>query len=163
MDRNGVWRFLEGSGRQGRMQRYCFNVIYGAPATSKVKGLRWDEIKTSVLNLLFQYNWIHNLFTIHMVINEKSKIFDTIMWSLHWTWTFVMLLNFLRGPKRTHSVLPRCKNNLLSTSQFEHGSITLESVYDMTSWFLWANIIALSSAYKISLQSALTLVIISFT
>ena len=39
-DGNGVWRFPEGSGRQGRMERYCCNVIYGAPTTSKVKGLR---------------------------------------------------------------------------------------------------------------------------
>ena len=43
MDGNGVWRFPEGSGRQGRMERYCCNVICGAPTTSKVKGLRWDE------------------------------------------------------------------------------------------------------------------------
>ena len=38
------WRFPEGSGRQGRMERYCCNVICGAPTTSEVKGLRWDEI-----------------------------------------------------------------------------------------------------------------------
>ena len=31
---NGVWRFPEGSGRQGRMERYCCNVICGAPTTS---------------------------------------------------------------------------------------------------------------------------------
>ena len=37
---NGVWRFPEGSRRQVRMERYCCNVIYGAPTTSKVKGLR---------------------------------------------------------------------------------------------------------------------------
>ena len=40
MDGNGVWRFPESSGRQGRMERYCWNVICGATATSKVKGLR---------------------------------------------------------------------------------------------------------------------------
>ena len=45
MDGNGVWRFPEGSGRQGRMERYCCNVIYGAPTTSRVKGLRWDEMR----------------------------------------------------------------------------------------------------------------------
>ena len=45
MDGNGVWRFPEGSGRQGRMERYCCSVICGAPMTSKVKGLRWDEPK----------------------------------------------------------------------------------------------------------------------
>ena len=37
---NGVWRFPEGSGRHGRMEKYCCNVICGAPTTSKVKGLR---------------------------------------------------------------------------------------------------------------------------
>ena len=44
MDGNGVWRFPEGSGRQGRMETYCCNVICGAPTTSNVKGLRWDEM-----------------------------------------------------------------------------------------------------------------------
>ena len=43
MDGNWVWRFPEGSGRQGRVERYCCNVICGAPTTSKVKGLRRDE------------------------------------------------------------------------------------------------------------------------
>ena len=40
MDGNGVWRFPEGSGRQGRVERYCCNVICGALTTSEVKGLR---------------------------------------------------------------------------------------------------------------------------
>ena len=40
MDRNGVWRFPMGSGRQGRVEMYCCNVICGAPTTSEVKGLR---------------------------------------------------------------------------------------------------------------------------
>ena len=40
---NWVWRFLEGSGRQGKVERYCYNVICGAPTTIKVKELRWDE------------------------------------------------------------------------------------------------------------------------
>ena len=40
MDRNGLWRFHEVSGRQGRMERYCCNVMYGAPKTTEVKGLR---------------------------------------------------------------------------------------------------------------------------
>ena len=44
MDWNGVWRFPEGSGRQGRVERYCCNIICGAPTTSEVKGPRWDEI-----------------------------------------------------------------------------------------------------------------------
>ena len=40
IDENGVWRFPEGSGRQGRMERYCCNIICGAPTTSEVKGPR---------------------------------------------------------------------------------------------------------------------------
>ena len=44
MDRNVVWRFPEGSGRLGRMETYCCNVICGAPTTFEVKGLRWDEM-----------------------------------------------------------------------------------------------------------------------
>ena len=43
MDGNGVWKFPEGSGRQGREERYCCNVICDAPTTSEVKGLRWEE------------------------------------------------------------------------------------------------------------------------
>ena len=39
MDGNGVWRFPESSGRQGRMERYCCKIICGAPTTSEVKGL----------------------------------------------------------------------------------------------------------------------------
>ena len=35
-----VWRVPEGSGRQGRVERYCCNIICGAPTTSEVKGLR---------------------------------------------------------------------------------------------------------------------------
>ena len=45
MDGNGVWRFPEGSGRQGKMERYCCNVICGSPTTSKVKGLRDEREK----------------------------------------------------------------------------------------------------------------------
>ena len=41
----GFLRCPEGSGRQERMERYCCNVICGAPTTSKVKGLRWDEMR----------------------------------------------------------------------------------------------------------------------
>ena len=43
MVRNGVWRFPEGSGRQGRVERYCCNVICGALLTSEVKDLRYDD------------------------------------------------------------------------------------------------------------------------
>ena len=35
-----VWRFPEGSGKQERVERYCCNIIRGAPTTSNVKGLR---------------------------------------------------------------------------------------------------------------------------
>ena len=40
MDMNGVWRFPEDKGRQGKVERYCCNVVCGAPTTLKVKGLR---------------------------------------------------------------------------------------------------------------------------
>ena len=40
MDRDGVWRFAEGSGRQGKVERYSCFVIFGALTTAKVKGLR---------------------------------------------------------------------------------------------------------------------------
>ena len=40
MDNNGVWRFLDGSGRQGLVERYCCNAIRGATATVQVMGLR---------------------------------------------------------------------------------------------------------------------------
>ena len=36
-DGSGVWRFPEDSGRQGRVKRYCCNVICGAPTTSEYK------------------------------------------------------------------------------------------------------------------------------
>ena len=32
-------------GKGGRVERYCCNVICGAPTTSEVKGLRWDEMR----------------------------------------------------------------------------------------------------------------------
>ena len=40
MDRTGVWRFPEGSGRQGKAERYCCNIICSAPMTDEVMGLR---------------------------------------------------------------------------------------------------------------------------
>ena len=39
MDGNGISRFPEGSGRQGRVERYCCHVVCGSPTTSVVKGL----------------------------------------------------------------------------------------------------------------------------
>ena len=50
MDGNGVWRFPEGSGRQGRVERYCCNVICGTPMTSEVKGLRRNEMSKIVFD-----------------------------------------------------------------------------------------------------------------
>ena len=37
MDKNRVWRFLEGSGRQEKLGKYCCNVICGAPTPVKNK------------------------------------------------------------------------------------------------------------------------------
>ena len=45
MGRIGVRRFPEGSGRQGRVERYCCNVICGASTFFEVMGLRSDEMK----------------------------------------------------------------------------------------------------------------------
>ena len=40
MDRNGVWRFPEGSRKQENVKKYCCNVKCDAPMAVKVKGLR---------------------------------------------------------------------------------------------------------------------------
>ena len=58
MDKNGVWRFPEGSGRQGRVERYCCKVICGAPTTSEVKGLRWDEQEYVLIYRVIPWNLI---------------------------------------------------------------------------------------------------------
>ena len=50
----GFLRFPEGSGRQERMERYCCNIICGAPTISKVKGLRWDEMRWDSTNQSFK-------------------------------------------------------------------------------------------------------------
>ena len=55
MDGKGVLRFPEGSGRQGRVERYWCNVIRGAPTTSEIKGLR-DEMRIH-LSVLTLYRW----------------------------------------------------------------------------------------------------------
>ena len=44
MDRREIWRFPEGSRKQGKVDRYFCNVICVAPMTAEVKGLRWDEM-----------------------------------------------------------------------------------------------------------------------
>ena len=108
------------------------------------------------------------IFSQFMYLSISSPIYFTLSCdlktcSLHFKLQLVMFLSFLRCPKRTHSVLPKCKDNLLSTSRFDHDSITSDSFCDITSGSLWANSMALSSALIINLQSALTLVYISFT
>ena len=40
IDRTGVWRFPDGNGRQGKLERYCCNFICGAPKIEKFKGQR---------------------------------------------------------------------------------------------------------------------------
>ena len=54
MDGNGVWRFPEGSGRQGKVERYYCNVIYGAPTTSEFKGLGDERLETYFPFFFFQ-------------------------------------------------------------------------------------------------------------
>ena len=49
MDRNGVWRFPEGSGKQRTVERYCCKEC-GAPTTSDVKGLRYDKMNGTIKN-----------------------------------------------------------------------------------------------------------------
>ena len=53
MDRNGVWRFCEGSRRPGKAERYC-----DAPTTVKVKGLRHEReiLMVDVISLRMDVN-----------------------------------------------------------------------------------------------------------
>ena len=69
MDGNGVWRFPEGSGRQGRVERYYCNVICGAPTTSEFKGLRWDDD-------IREHTYIHEhaLTYVRTYLNEHAYI-----------------------------------------------------------------------------------------
>ena len=57
------------------------------------------------------------------------------------------------GPNNMLSVFPKCNDNLLSTNQSEQDSKTLPSFFDIKSTRVWEKRIALSSAYKINLQS----------
>ena len=50
-----------------------------------------------------------------------------------------MVFNFLRVPKSTHSVFPKCRDNLLSTNQLEHDSITSDNFCEIKSGFLCEN------------------------
>ena len=91
MDGNWVWRFPEGSGRQGRMESYCCNVICGAPTTSKVKGLRWDKMRNGQssisTNKLWNYYfilWISRFcfwICIHLFYTHISIQYPMVCWS----------------------------------------------------------------------------------
>ena len=50
-----VRRFPVGSRRQGRVERYCCNVICGAPTTPEVKGLRWEECQVACWKVRTNY------------------------------------------------------------------------------------------------------------
>ena len=63
----------------------------------------------------------------HVFISRKSKIPYAILrlddLFLAFYTEVCDLLSFLRCPKRTHSVLLKCKDQLLSAIKFEHDSI----------------------------------------
>ena len=40
--KNGFWRFPEDSGRQGTVERYCYNIIRCVPTTVNIKGVSWS-------------------------------------------------------------------------------------------------------------------------
>ena len=91
-----------------------------------------------------------------------------IIWLLHVTILHVTIkswtsLSFLLGPNKIHSVFPRCSESLLSTGHSEHCFKTEPNFSDIACGSLCAKNIALSSAYKTSLQSASTLIDMSFT
>ena len=44
MDSYGVLGYSVGSGTQGKVERYCCNIILGAPTTVGVQGMRGDEM-----------------------------------------------------------------------------------------------------------------------
>ena len=58
MDRHEVWRFPEGSGRNGRVERYRCNVICGSPMTTEVKGLRDERDLYTVFILKYRYLYL---------------------------------------------------------------------------------------------------------
>ena len=86
MDGNGVWRFPEGSGRQGRMERYCFNVIYCARRPPRLRGwneMRWYNVKPSrygifvdLDNFRFKNNKIKYYRDGHYTILVLSKVWN---------------------------------------------------------------------------------------
>ena len=62
-----------------------------------------------------------------------------------------------------HSVLPRCSDSLLSTSQSEQDSRTFPSLFAIWSGSLRENRIVLSLAYMRSLQSGSMLITMPLT
>ena len=78
MDGNGVCGFPEGSGRQGRVERYRCNVICGAPTNFKVKGLRYTEYKkkrkkSKMLSYLrIRWNFTINSFLYSFLLSSRQ-------------------------------------------------------------------------------------------
>ena len=66
----------------------------------------------------------------HNLISPKLRLDDLI---LTFNIKVSMVFNLLRGPKNTHSVFPKCRDNLLSTNQLEHDSITSDNFFETAS------------------------------
>ena len=67
--------YPEGSGRQGKVEGYCCNVICGAPTAAKVKGLRWDEIRHINKNfILFITIFLYYQYKIHVYVFGLLKL-----------------------------------------------------------------------------------------
>ena len=73
--RNGVWRFPEGSGRQRKVERYCRNVICGAPMTAEVKGLRLDAMRAlNIVTVRFDCSGRESRFAWHLFIAAATLV-----------------------------------------------------------------------------------------
>ena len=70
MDGNGVWRFPEGSGRQGRVERYCCNIIWPPRLRD------WDEMRRD--DMSYFLGWFTNLIIKKLPLN-KVKLFQAIL------------------------------------------------------------------------------------
>ena len=109
MDRNGVWIFTEGSGRQGMVERYCFNVICGAPTTFEVKGLRWDDsaLCKCPLNTLWLFDFIFQqiAFIQHFSRHRLQGIFSWYLGSRHIISPLIVALNNPMSKYRSHEHL----------------------------------------------------------
>ena len=68
----------EGSGRQGRMERYCCNVICGTPTTSKVKGLRWGATFLLFFFFFFFFSLLPQKFKFMFVLKHPIQI---LLWN----------------------------------------------------------------------------------